>query len=168
MHPSTEAVWDKVLKNNPDHLFVAAAGNDGKFIYDGFKPTACGFKEPNLLCVASSTKSDSLSSFSNYGPDYVHVVAPGSDILSTYLKNQYSYMSGTSMACPHVSGLAALVRSMRGDLTGQQVKELIEANVQKKSAYADKVSTGGLIDVGATIKALKKDTPTPATCTDGK
>merc|ERR1719190_41027 len=62
------------------------------------------------------------------------------------------------MACPQVSGLAALIRSMRGDLTGAQVRELIEASVQKKADYATKVSTGGLIDVGATIKAITDGT----------
>ena len=58
------------------------------------------------------------------------------------------------MACPQVSGLAALVMSMRGNLTPAQVKQLIEQNVQKKSQYTGKVSTGGLIDVDKTIAAI--------------
>ena len=58
------------------------------------------------------------------------------------------------MACPQVSGLAALLMSMRGNLTPAQVKQLIEQNVQKKSQYTGKVSTGGLIDVDKTISAI--------------
>merc|ERR1712088_214098 len=103
-----EDVWDAVLRNNLDHLFVAAAGNDDEEITDCNKRMTCGLKEPNLLCVASSTKNDDRSYFSNYGKDYVHVFAPGSDTLSS-LPGGYVTQSGTSMACPHVSGLAALI-----------------------------------------------------------
>merc|ERR1711981_83241 len=107
-----------------------------------------------------------MSSFSNYGKKYVHVMAPGSSIYSSLPKNRYASWSGTSMACPQVSGLAALMRSMRATLTGKEVRDMIEANVQKKAAYVDKVSSGGLIDVGATIKALKNsDTATTAPLT---
>ena len=79
----------------------------------------------------------SWSSFSNYDSNYVHVFAPGSDIVSTVpiAKNSYAYMSGTSMACPMVSGLAAMMMSMRGDVSPAEIKELIELNVQKKAKY---------------------------------
>ena len=154
---NTEAVWDAVLRNNLDHLFVAAAGNSNQLISDSFKSMTCGLKEPNLLCVASSTKDDSKSSFSNYGTDYVHVFAPGSAILSSVPNNKYASYSGTSMACPQVSGLAALVMTMRDGMSAQQVREVIEANVRVKAEYAQYVSTSGLIDVGKTIKALKGD-----------
>jgi len=159
----TERIWDAVLKNNLDHLFVAAAGNSNKYI-DGvsYKPMTCGLKEPNLLCVASSTRSDRRSGFSNYGKDYVHVFAPGSSILSCLPNNRYGTKSGTSMACPQVSGLAALIMTMRDGMSAEEVRQVIEENVQKKSRYANLVSSGGLIDVGATIKALKSSDP-PAT-----
>jgi len=164
-----EDVWDAVLRNNLDHLFVAAAGNDNTFINDGYKSMTCGLKEPNLLCVASSTVSDSRSYFSNYGPDYVHVFAPGSDILSTFPNNEYASISGTSMACPQVSGLAALIMTMRGNMPAPAVRQVIEANVRVKAEYASRVSSSGLIDVGATIRAVKNDdgsegTEAPPTC----
>merc|ERR1711899_395943 len=139
---SLEQMWDAVLKNNLDHLFVAAAGNDNKFI-DGvsFKPMTCGLNEPNLLCVASSTRNDARSSFSNYGKDYVHVFAPGSDILSSIPNGRYAEYSGTSMACPQVSGLAALIMTMRDNMSAHQVRQLIEANVRVKAEYASFVSS---------------------------
>ena len=59
------------------------------------------------------------------------------------------------MACPQVSGLAALIMTMRDGMTAQEIRQVIEENVQKKDQYTDLVSSGGLIDVGATIKALK-------------
>merc|ERR1711981_455622 len=57
------------------------------------------------------------------------------------------------MACPHVSGLAALVKTMKPELTGPQIRQAIEANVQKKDVYTNIVSTGGIIDMGKTIRA---------------
>ena len=63
--------------------------------------------------------------------------------------------SGTSMACPMVSGLAALIMTMRDGMSAQEIRELIEANVRVKAEYATFVSSSGLIDVGKTIKALK-------------
>ena len=59
------------------------------------------------------------------------------------------------MACPQVSGLAALIMTMRDNMSAHEVRQLIEANVRVKSHYESFVSSSGLIDVGATIKALK-------------
>ena len=157
-----ELIWDLVLRNNLDHLFVAAAGNENNFINDDFKPMACGLNEPNLLCVAASTVDDErwVDKYrpwlgSNYGPKYVHVFAPGAGILSTIPDNRYAYKTGTSMACPMVSGLAALIMTMREGMSAEEVRGVIEENVRVKAEYSIYVSTSGLIDVGATIKALK-------------
>ena len=161
-----ESVWDQVLQNNPDHLYVASAGNNALEITDDYRPTNCGFSEPNLICVASSRWDYTISDFSNYGENYVHVMAPGHYIYSTVpygcwdcteTEAMYEHKWGTSMACPMVSGLAALVMTMREDLTGAEVRELIEANVKTNDNYDGLVSTGGCIDVGATILALKDD-----------
>ena len=155
IYSSTERMWDAVLQNNPDHLFVAAAGNSNVKITATRRIMSCGLKEANQLCVASSTSRDTRSGFSNYGNEYVHVVAPGSSIMSTIPGGKYKRYSGTSMACPQVSGLAALIRTMRPDLNAQQVRKAIESNVRVKSEYANLVSSSGLIDVGKTLKALK-------------
>ena len=64
-------------------------------------------------------------------------------------------MDNQFLPVPHASGLAALVMTMRSDLTGKDVRDLIEANVQKKSAYENVVSSGGLIDVAKTIQAVE-------------
>ena len=151
----TAQLWKNVLRNNRDHLFIAAAGNSGRLINKFYKPMTCGLNEPNLLCVASSTQYDKMSSFSNYGQHFVHVFAPGSSIYSTYPNNRYKTLDGTSMACPHASGLAALIMTVRSDLKGHQVKDMIVANVQNKTSYKHLVTSGGLIDVANTIKAVK-------------
>ena len=89
--------FKNILDNNPQHIFVVAAGNDNMLIRgdDLFAP--CVTSSSNVLCVGSISKSDERSWFSNYGTDYVHVFAPGSDIISCYHKsiNSYAIMSGT-------------------------------------------------------------------------
>jgi len=154
-----------ILSNNPEHLFIAAAGNDNEEITENNPSVTCSTNAANQICVGSTTESDSRSWFSNYGKPYVHVMAPGSDIMSTIPNSQYAEYSGTSMACPQVSGLAALVMTMRSGFNAVQLKQLIEGNVQQKSQYSDFVTTGGLIDILATVQAATGDQPQPTTTT---
>jgi len=142
-----------ILSNNPNHLFIAAAGNEGQQITTSNPKMTCSTNAANQICVGSTNSQDSKSWFSNYGKPYVHVMAPGSNIFSTVPNSAYKSMSGTSMACPQVSGLAALMTTMRGNLTPVQIKKLIEDNVQSKSQYAQDATTSGLIDVNKTIRA---------------
>ena len=150
---STKQYYNNLANNNPNHVFVYAAGNDNSMVSSTHPRFGCAMEMPNQICVASSTKDDERSSFFNYGKDMVHVFAPGSDIVSTTPNGKYSSYSGTSMASPQVAGLAALIRSMRS-MTGVETKNLILDNVQVKAKYADFVSTSGLIDVYGTIDAL--------------
>ena len=86
----------------------------------------------NCIAVAATDASDARASWSNYG-DWVDVAAPGSSIFSTLRENAYGYKSGTSMASPHVAGLAALVFTITSDSNGNgrrndEVRGRIEAN----------------------------------------
>ncbi len=115
-------------------LLIAAAGNDNRD--DLFYPAAYG----GVIGVAATDANDARASFSNYG-SYVDVAAPGVNVYSTMptyrfykqgsgYKQNYDYMSGTSMAAPHVSGLAALLWSWRPSATADQIAAMIVNGAQ--------------------------------------
>ncbi|WP_409253806.1 S8 family peptidase [Bacillus sp. SCS-153A] len=111
------------LKNAVDYAWnkgavvVAAAGNDG--VSTTFEPASYA----NAIAVGAVDSNDNKASFSNYGT-WVDVTAPGVSIASTVPNNGYSYMSGTSMASPHVAGLAGLLASQ--GRTNVQIRAAIE------------------------------------------
>ncbi|MFQ3611666.1 MAG: S8 family serine peptidase [Fimbriimonadales bacterium] len=100
-------------------LVVAAAGNNGT--PDPFYPA---YYE-RAIAVAASDMNDRLTEFSQYG-SWVDIAAPGLWIDSTVPNGWYEVWSGTSMATPHVAGVAALIWSQAPNLTNQQVRQLIE------------------------------------------
>lgn len=113
-------------------LLVVASGNDGKY------GVSCPAAYDQAMAVGSTTSSDTLSYFSNYGPR-LEVVAPGSGIYSTWSNGSYGTKSGTSMATPHVAGLSALVWGMDPGMTANQVRELIKSS-------ADDLGSAGVDD----------------------
>jgi len=133
-----------------DILFVAAAGNDGTD-NDTRPMIPAAIKRANVLTVASSTNRDTRSFFSNFGKETVHVAAPGSNVYSTIPGGKYAQFSGTSMACPHVAGLAALILAERPELSAVQVKEIIMATVDPLQAFSGKIVTGGRVNARAAL-----------------
>ena len=95
-------------------VVVVAAGNDSTDACRGAPAS-----EPSAYTVASSTKSDSLSSFSNYGT-CVDIIAPGSSIKSTWYNGGTNTISGTSMATPHVAGAFAVLLSKNNFASAQE------------------------------------------------
>lgn len=119
---------DVTLKKMISHsgiLFVAAAGNSGTDNREQKCYPACYSTElDNVISVGSVECDGTLSSFSNYGAD-IDILAPGSKIYSTVVGNSYSYMSGTSMATPMVTGIAAMLYAGQEQVYPATVKEII-------------------------------------------
>ena len=132
--------------NEGDTLFVAAAGNDGtNNDYQPHYPS--NYECANILSVASTDEYDQLSYFSNYGSDTVHIAAPGSAIYSTLPHNSYGYLSGTSMATPHVTGAAAVIKASEPTLTSAEIIARIMYNSDSVSALTGKTSAGTRLNV---------------------
>ncbi|MBI2933694.1 MAG: S8 family serine peptidase [Planctomycetes bacterium] len=106
-------------------VFVAAAGNSNTDL--PMYPAACD----HVITVSAVDHNDMKASFSNYGLN-IDVAAPGVNVFSTKLSNTYGAASGTSMACPHVSGLAALLKSRNAMLTVDQVESVLKASADDR------------------------------------
>lgn len=134
-------------------VFIAAAGNNGKNI-DSSASYPASYTLSNIISVAATTSSDGRASYSNYGATSVDLGAPGDSIYSTYPGNKYATLSGTSMATPHVSGAAALLKSYYPGLTTAQIKSVILANVDAVTSLKGKTVTGGRLNVYKALTAL--------------
>jgi uncharacterized repeat protein (TIGR01451 family) len=136
--------------NDHDILFVIAAMNDAVNL-DVLPTYPASFNLPNTITVAAIDNRDALTSFSNYGPHSVHLAAPGFIVLSTMPGNSYAYADGTSMACPHVSGVAALILANAPGRTTAQVKSAILDTVDPVPKLAGKTVTGGRLNAARAI-----------------
>ncbi len=125
-------------------LFIAAAGNDGSN-NDSRPHYPSNYDLPNVISVAALDRNDRLAGFSNFGVKTVHIAAPGKDILSTWLNGAYREASGTSMATPYVSGVAALIIAAEPKITMEKLRERLLSTADKIDSLDGKVATGGRI-----------------------
>src|SRR5215204_1681516 len=130
-------------------LNVFAAGNNARNIDTGAPHYPSSYTSPSILAVASSTSTDTRSSFSNFGTTSVDLAAPGSSIYSTTFGSNSSYgtMSGTSMATPQVSGAAALLSAYNPNLSVASLKATLMNTVDVLAAWNGVVKTGGRLNV---------------------
>jgi len=143
-----QAEFDAFLRaRNAGILVVAAAGNDGINI-DLFPSYPATFPLDNIICVAALDRRDGIASFSNFGRNSVHLGAPGVEISSTYYTadNSYQQLDGTSMAAPHVAGVAALVFSLTNSMTYTEVRNRILFTAVPVSALATNTTQGGRVN----------------------
>ena len=155
--PYGQNIINYAIKN--DCLVVAAAGNGNPNTGIGYPRVDYPAAYPGVLAVASVSSSDEKSRFSNYGSQ-VSISAPGNNILSTIYNNGYGNDSGTSMATPLVSSVAADVKIVYPSLTMHQVGERLKAtadNIDPKNFnYAGLLGSGRL----NVYRALTNTVPT--------
>lgn len=150
----------QVLIEESPMLFIAACGNGDSTYNLGYdidqSPIypAC-YPQGNIISVASVNFDGSLSNSSNYGKISVDLAAPGESILSTLPAEKYSMMSGTSMAAPMVTGIAAMLYSYHTDWTLADVKSAILQTVKPLESLQGKTVTGGIPDAYAAMQWKK-------------
>lgn len=145
------------------HLFVSSAGNDGVDT-DAIPHYPSGYDAPNVLSIANMQNDDTLRPSSNFGLTTVDLGAPGTNIASTWPGGSYVYLSGTSMASPHVAGVAALLLSENPGWGHVQLKQRIMETVRPVAALSGKSVTGGMLNAAL---AIQPPPPPPPTCGEG-
>ncbi|EQB90244.1 glucan-binding YG repeat protein [Clostridium punense] len=141
----SQVEYDTIKNSNA--LFVVAAGNESSD-NDLYSSYPGNYDLPNIITVGSIDKNGSLSYFSNYGAKNVDIAAPGGEIYSTLPGGKYGYSSGTSMAAPHVAGIAALMLSEKSSLTPVEMREYILNNNHPLSSLSKSIATGAIVDAG--------------------
>ncbi|HKO95920.1 MAG TPA: S8 family serine peptidase [Pyrinomonadaceae bacterium] len=149
-------------------LFVVAAGNESRN-NDRNAVFPANYNESNVVSVSSTNRYDSPSGFSNYGSRTVHMAAPGDEILSTAPHSSYRFASGTSMASPHVAGVAALICAANPSITLGRLRAGLMLGGDQLSELSPTVfGTGGVITgrrlnaAGALATAVEADVTAPA------
>lgn len=131
-------------------IVVNAAGNNGVNV-DSSPSYPASLNGANVLTVAATDQNGNLASFSNYGAGTVDIAAPGVTILSTYTSGRYAYMSGTSMATPHVAGAAALLWSRNPSWNYSQVINALLSSTTASANLFGKVGAG-VLNIGRAVQ----------------
>lgn len=153
---------EKVISNSP-MLFVTAAGNTGE--NNDITPVyPASFDLPNVMSVTFINQYGSLTAKSNYGLNSVDIAAPGMDILSTNV-GAYGIMSGSSMATPHISGLAAILYSCSKHISPASVKETILSSAKELPSLNGELLVSGIPDAYKMVQSVSHlvvDTTAPS------
>lgn len=140
-------------------LICAASGNEGLNNEElPHYPASYNSTIPNILSVAATDHNDFLDPYSNYGPAAVDIAAPGTNILSTLPNNRYGLNTGTSMAAPHVAGVAALILSRYPGLSVTQVRARLLGGVDRPAGVQNMIASGRL----NAARSVDVDTTAPA------
>jgi len=138
-------------------LLVTSSGNSGTNT-DVNQSYPGSYAYSNIINVAASNWFDELESYSSWSSTSVDLCAPGTNILSTTAIDSYAYYSGTSMAAPHVTGVAALVKSIRSDWDANMLKSAILGTVDPIASASGKTVTGGRLNAFAAVTYARENT----------
>lgn len=164
--PGTFFGLDTAIRNSGayGHVFVAAAGNNNQnidVVGQRFYPAYWATTIDNIISVAASTNIDAKASFSNYGPNSVHLFAPGANIYSLGRQGDYRTLSGTSQATPLVTGAYAFLKSAFPHLDYLTIKDAMLVTVDVNSSLEGFVITGGRLNLLNAFLYLAEFFPDP-------
>lgn len=153
----SQALLDSIeAANAAGVLFVAAAGNSA-LDNDSLPAYPASYDVPNVISVAAIDRRGRLANFSNFGATSVDIGAPGVEILSCTSASDSSYESfqGTSMASPHVAGVAALLLSQFPGASVAELRNRLLDTAEPLTSLEDRTLTGGMVDAFAALQATE-------------
>lgn len=159
IYNANEASFSEIIVQNPQTLFVIAAGNEGTEPVaqagnnDIYRVTPANLSTTlkNVISVAATNDKGEIASFSNYSPKAVNVGAPGVAIDSAVVGGLHAHFSGTSMASPYVAGLAARLRGINSKLSPSEIRVILESTGRKSKTLAERTSSGSYVDSATAI-----------------
>jgi subtilisin family serine protease len=157
--PFTQGLFD-AIKSAKDAgiLFLAASGNDGSD-NDGTPTYPASYQLDNIVGVAATDNLDKMADFSNWGKTTVHLAAPGVNVYSTSKDGGYETLSGTSMATPHVAGVAALLLSANPSWTYSQIKDRLIMSVDYIPSLKGKMVSQGRLNAYNALHGIPSQQP---------
>ena len=155
----SQSVFDAITAaRNASVLFVAAAGNESNN-NDNNPAYPASYNIDNILSVAAIDRQDKLATFSNFGASRVHLGAPGVSIFSAARgsNTEYKTFDGTSMAAPHVCGVAALVLAQHPNSSLASLRQRLVSSVVRTDALRGRTITGGRVNARAALTLTPDD-----------
>jgi subtilisin family serine protease len=147
----SQAMFDAIQRaNSAGVTFVASAGNSG-LNTDVNPQFPAAYNLPNVISVTATDRWDQRAIFSNFGRNSVDIGAPGVDIVSTLPNNSYGSANGTSMAAPHVAGVAALLYAQNQNRSATEVRSLILQSGDRIDALRDITATGTRLNANKAV-----------------
>jgi subtilisin family serine protease len=148
--PVCDAIADVVASGV---TVVAAAGNDGLDTgQTPSTPASCG--SPGLVVVGATDNRDRLADFSNRGAADVDLAAPGVDVAAPVPGAAWGYLSGTSMAAPHVTGVAAILEGLHPEMAPRHIRAAVTAGGEAVAGLAGTSVSGRRLDLPGTLALL--------------
>lgn len=140
-----EALYN-VIKNNPDILFVCAAGNYNANL-DEIAIFPCSYQLDNIINVLAMDNTGKVFRTSGYGKETVHIAAPGASVKVILPENDETYIDGTSIATAFVSAAAGLMLSIDDTMCPSEISEKLISSATNIDTLEDKCISGGLVNI---------------------
>ncbi len=140
-------------------VFVASAGNDANDNDGDFTSFPAAYDLPGIVAVAATDNTDSLSTFSSFGAETVDLAAPGTLVRTTQIDGGFASVSGTSFSAPMVAGAVGLLKTLRPQSSGAEIRQVLIDSSRPVASLQNRVQSGGVLDVAEALRIIDLDGP---------